>query len=159
MIAFIRGLFLAVAAVCAWRARQTAAPLSPQQDAQVRAIVRDYLLKNPEVIEEAQAALAAKRAVEKQAKLAPKLAKFVRDPRRFAVGPANAKVTVVEFFDYRCPYCKAAFDWTQGSDQDEQGCAFRLRGISNSRAQFVGSIQGGGRIDEAGAVISSSTMR
>jgi protein-disulfide isomerase len=87
-----------------------AAPLTPDQDAQVRTIVRDYLLKNPEVLEEAQAVLNAKRAAERRARLAPKLE---RDPRRFSIGPANAKITIVEFFDYRCPYCKASFDWTQ----------------------------------------------
>ncbi len=90
-----------------------AAPLTPAQDAQVRQIVRDYLLKNPEVIEEAQAVLVAKRAAEKRARLAPKLEKLVRDGRRFGIGPSNAKITLIEFFDYRCPYCKASFDWSQ----------------------------------------------
>src|SRR5262245_49505442 len=31
------------------------------------------------------------------------------DPKvAFVVGPADAKVTVAEFFDYRCPHCKAS---------------------------------------------------
>lgn len=31
------------------------------------------------------------------------------DPRvAFVTGPANAKITLVEFFDYNCPYCRAS---------------------------------------------------
>jgi protein-disulfide isomerase len=123
MISFLRGLVLTLAvAACAPPAPPPAAsvtpvevpkgPLNAEQDAQVRAIVRDYLVKNPEVLEEMQAALEVKRAAATHARLAPKLE---RDPRKFAVGPANSKITVVEFFDYRCPYCKVAFDWTQAS--------------------------------------------
>jgi protein-disulfide isomerase len=89
-----------------------AAPLSPDQQNQVRAIVRDYLVSHPEVLEEAQVALEAKRAAATRARLAPKLE---RDPRRFSVGPANAPITVVEFFDYRCPYCHAAYNWVEAN--------------------------------------------
>src|SRR5690606_8747648 len=33
------------------------------------------------------------------------------DPRDFSIGPANAAITVVEFYDYRCAYCHAAMEW------------------------------------------------
>ena len=29
----------------------------------------------------------------------------------FSIGPADAKVTVVEFFDYRCGFCKRSASW------------------------------------------------
>jgi protein-disulfide isomerase len=135
MIPFLRGLVLTLAvAACAPAAPPESSatpapatvasispaeapkgPLNAEQDAQVRAIVRDYLLKNPEVLTEMQAALEAKKTAEAQARLAQLMPRIQRDPRRFAVGPANAKITVVQFFDYRCPYCKASFDWTQAS--------------------------------------------
>jgi len=74
--------------------------------------VRAYLLEHPEVLQEAQMALQTKdaeAAVEETNQAAAAnaglLAPDARDP---AFGPANAKVTVIEFFDFRCPGCKAA---------------------------------------------------
>jgi protein-disulfide isomerase len=73
--------------------------------------VRAYLLTHPEVLQEAQMALQTKdaeAAVEETNQAAAAnaglLAPDARDP---AFGPANAKVTVIEFFDFRCPGCKA----------------------------------------------------
>lgn len=66
--------------------------------------VRNYLLTNPEVIEEAQKALAEK----KQLALFKSAAADKDDP---FIGKKDAKVTVIEFFDYRCPYCVHAADW------------------------------------------------
>ncbi len=72
--------------------------------AAVEQIVRDYILDNPEIIEEALIELAAR----ERAKTAIALAS---DPRDFSIGPADAKVTIVEFFDYRCGFCKRSMDW------------------------------------------------
>ena len=73
--------------------------------------VRAYLLEHPEVLQEAQMALQTKDAEAAVAETnqaaaanAGLLAPDARDP---AFGPANAKVTVIEFFDFRCPGCKA----------------------------------------------------
>ncbi|MEJ8405297.1 thioredoxin domain-containing protein [Brevundimonas vesicularis] len=73
--------------------------------------VRAYLLEHPEVLQEAQMALqtkdaeaAVKETNQAAAANAGLLAPDARDP---AFGPANAKVTVIEFFDFRCPGCKA----------------------------------------------------
>jgi len=68
------------------------------------AAVRNYLLANPEVIEEAQKALAEK----KQLALFKSAVADSDDP---FIGKRNAKVTIIEFFDYRCPYCMHAADW------------------------------------------------
>jgi protein-disulfide isomerase len=89
-------------------APQTARGVSVDVDtsdrAAIEAVVRDYLIAHPEVVEEALVALSEKRMAENAAKLAS-------DPRDFSIGPVDAKVTIVEFFDYRCGYCKRSMDW------------------------------------------------
>lgn len=71
--------------------------------------VRGYLLAHPEVVEEAVDALNAKQAAAAQAKMAAAVNEHRQqieyDPMDFVANP-NGKVTVAEFFDFRCGYCK-----------------------------------------------------
>ncbi|MET0273925.1 MAG: DsbA family protein [Phenylobacterium sp.] len=73
--------------------------------------VRAYLLEHPEVIREAAMKLNEKEqlaAVKASTDAIGKYrAQLERDPRDFVANP-DGKVTVVEFFDYRCGYCKLA---------------------------------------------------
>lgn len=73
--------------------------------------VRAYLLENPEVLEEAIRKLdetrAAKTAAVQTKAVSQARAALERDDRDFVFGNPNGAVTVVEFFDYRCGYCKA----------------------------------------------------
>jgi len=82
---------------------------APQEDA-IRALVRDYLMKNPEVIVEALQAFEAQQksdqATSQSAVVRQRQAELLQDRDAPAAGPASADVTIVEFFDYRCPYCK-----------------------------------------------------
>ena len=83
----------------------------PQKDLSGPA-VRDYLLKHPEVLKDALDAL-QKQEETKQAEQAKQGIKanadaLLRSPLDFVAGNPNGKVTVVEFFDYNCPYCKRA---------------------------------------------------
>ncbi len=98
-------LFTLVAALPA-----TAQGFAPDQKKAIEEIVRAYILKNPEIIREAVEALQAKeqqsadeRRAESMAKLKDEL---VSDPSSPVLGNPQGDVTVVEFFDYRCPYCK-----------------------------------------------------
>lgn len=73
--------------------------------------VRAYLLEHPEVLEEAIRKLDQNRAAETAAVQTKAVSQartaLERDERDFVFGNPNGAVTVVEFFDYRCGYCKA----------------------------------------------------
>jgi protein-disulfide isomerase len=73
--------------------------------------VRAYLLAHPEVLMEVSAKLQEKEAAATQAKAQGAIAAhrqaIERDPRDFVANPGGS-VTVTEFFDYRCGYCKLA---------------------------------------------------
>ena len=73
-------------------------------------IIKDYLVKNPEVLIEAQTALEAKMEKEQAEKLKAFMAENAKSIYRNADSPVagdpNGDITVVEFFDYNCGYCK-----------------------------------------------------
>ncbi len=73
--------------------------------------VRAYILEHPEVIEEAALRLEEKKANADRraaaAAIGPRRASIERDRRDYVANP-NGKITVTEFFDYRCGYCKQA---------------------------------------------------
>ena len=75
-----------------------------QEQAEIRAVVRDYLVRNPDVLREALDALEARHASERWRRIKS-------DPRDFSLGPADAPIVIVEFFDYRCGYCRVAQEW------------------------------------------------
>lgn len=89
----------------------TLAACGQTPDAAFGAKVRAYLLEHPEVIEEAVAKLQEKKIAEAadiaKASLVKNRAALERDPRDFVANP-NGSITVVEFFDYNCGYCKLA---------------------------------------------------
>lgn len=72
--------------------------------------VRAYLLEHPEVIMEAvERYQERKRAAEEseaQALLKARADELFRDPDSPVGGNANGDVTLIEFFDYNCPYCR-----------------------------------------------------
>ena len=89
---------------------QQAQPFTPEQKAALQQLVRDVLVSNPEILIEAMNALEAKQQAEttkasKAAILANRKAIF-EDGVSFVAGNPQGDVTIVEFFDYRCGYCK-----------------------------------------------------
>jgi protein-disulfide isomerase len=101
-------MFFAVIAFAGFASPASAQSLSPAQKQEVQGLIREYLRQHPEVVQEAIEELKRRRQAELNKKI-------LAEGRDFSVGPTNAKVTIVEFFDYRCPYCHAAMDWVMGT--------------------------------------------
>lgn len=95
----------------------SATPFTPAQVREVQKITRDYLVKNPEILRE----MAEKLQAEEKRKESSAMDRLLHDgptevrahfdayfknPHNPSVGPANANVMLVEFFDYRCGHCR-----------------------------------------------------
>jgi protein-disulfide isomerase len=85
---------------------------SAGQKAEIEAIIKDYLLQKPEVLREAIGVLEAREKADE----AKAREKAVSDPSSTLFSPVNqavigdpaGKITLIEFFDYNCGYCKRA---------------------------------------------------
>lgn len=76
----------------------------------VERIVRELLMREPQIIleaiEELQRRELAADAERRRDAIATRADELLRDPATPAVGPDDASVTMVEFFDYRCGFCR-----------------------------------------------------
>ncbi len=88
-------------------------PLSPTQKKEIEAVVRDYIMKNPEIIVDSIRALQTrdKKAAAQKARqtLVSRRGEILNDPTSPVGGNIKGDVTLVEFFDYRCGFCKRVF--------------------------------------------------
>jgi protein-disulfide isomerase len=102
-----------VLAQAAPRAPDGAAQFSPEHKSAIEKIIKDYLLNNPEVMLDVQNALEAKMDKIQSEKLKSALkenaTEIFKRPGAPVAGNPNGDITVVEFFDYNCGYCKRAF--------------------------------------------------
>jgi protein-disulfide isomerase len=80
---------------------------------QVQNIVKEYLLENPEIIIESLEAYRTNQERSMQATAAENIKKHLAtltSKDAPSVGKADASVTIVEFFDYNCGYCRRALE-------------------------------------------------
>ena len=89
------------------------ADMSDAERSAFRAEVRAYLLENPEVLIEAMTELQARKDAADIAKdqtlLTTYKAELFNDPNSYVGGNPDGDITIVEFTDYRCTYCRKAF--------------------------------------------------
>ena len=87
--------------------------LSAEDRRQIDKQIEDYFMRNPEKLEQAlenMQAFMEDRTNRQQAEaLLQNADKLYRDEADYTMGPQNAPITIVEFFDYNCGYCKRSF--------------------------------------------------
>src|SRR5947209_19162966 len=107
--------FLSAALLLACLALATPAPVSAQsfnadERGEIEGIVREYLLTHPELLQDVMSELEKRQALaeaEKHRTAIKELSSVIFDsPRQVTLGNPQGDVTLVEFFDYNCGYCK-----------------------------------------------------
>jgi protein-disulfide isomerase len=87
-----------------------AAQTPPQQREEIETIVRDYLLAHPEVIEQAIEVLRERQQQAQAATLLKAIeenkAQIFESAHQMVLGNPKGAITLVEFFDYNCGYCR-----------------------------------------------------
>ncbi|MEO3385724.1 DsbA family protein [Mesorhizobium sp. CAU 1741] len=114
--------------------------------AEVEAIVRDYLTANPEILIEMQTALETKHEEQQRVAQVDTIRAASDDIFNAdydgIVGNPEGNVTIVEFFDYNCGFCKRAMDDMDAMVENDPELRFVLKefpilGPDSQRAHMV----------------------
>ena len=133
LVTAICGALIAVAAVVV----MTNAGIMPVNEAGLRT----WLLNHPQVLNEmseaAQQAEDARTAAAQAAAIKKVGVNAFFDPRlAFVTGPVNAPNTMIEFYDYDCPYCRASLPAVKFQSRKPV-----MSGIKTSRATLPRAIR------------------
>jgi protein-disulfide isomerase len=106
--AALLAVFIALPAAAPVRAQSFTA----DQRGEIERIVKEYLLSHPELLQEVMSELEKRQAVAEAEKHRTAVKQYSEvifsSPRQVTLGNTQGDVTVVEFFDYNCGYCKRA---------------------------------------------------
>ena len=98
-------------------------PFSAAKISEIEKLVHDYIMTNPQVILDAvrahQVAEEANAEAERQRQLVSMRDQLENAPTSPVSGNLNGDVTIVEFFDYRCGYCKRVHDTVIDTVKDD----------------------------------------
>jgi protein-disulfide isomerase len=107
-IAFAAAVSLALAGA----APAVAQSFSADQREEIGKIIKDYLLTHPEVMQDVMAELEKRQqstdAEKHRAAVVENKATLFSSPHQVVLGNPQGNVTMVEFFDYNCGFCKRA---------------------------------------------------
>ncbi len=144
---------LALLAVMIGAQPAVSAEFTDQQREEIGTVIRDYLLQNPEVLREAFEELQRReqmaQADQQQSVIKTNADSLFRSASDLVVGNPEGSVTMVEYFDYNCGYCKRAMpDVLKLLDEDKdlkvvmkefpilgEGSTFAARAALASRKQ------------------------
>ena len=104
---------------------------SDAQKKEIGEVVRQYLLDNPEVLLDVSKALEAKQqaaeADQRNSALADNAKAIFHDPNDYVAGNPKGDVTLVEFFDYNCGWCKKGFPEVMSLLEKDKNLRFVLK--------------------------------
>jgi protein-disulfide isomerase len=98
---------VAIAALLPSQAQEKAS-FDDAQKQEIQAIIKDYLLKQPEILRQAIEELNRREAEVAEKERLKVLSSLYKEDTPFSSG--DGKITLVEFFDYNCSYCRKAFE-------------------------------------------------
>jgi len=85
---------------------------TPDQRGEIEKIIRDYLLRNPEILQEVIQEMERRQTQAEAEKFRGAIKEHAdalfNSKRQIVLGNPQGDVTMVEFFDYNCGYCKRA---------------------------------------------------
>ena len=148
-----RGLLFAVFGLAVLHGA-TANSAEPSDVEEIERIVREYLLREPEVIYEAIQELQLRRETvereQRQAAIVERRDDIFENPSDPVVGNPDGDVTLVEFFDYRCGYCRQMAPAMQGLIAQDENLRVVLKefpilgpdSVVAARAALAAKIQG-----------------
>ena len=119
--------FTALTAIAAVPALAEEAAFSDAQKEAIGPIVKEYLMENPNVIVEAMNAFQDRQREEAQKLAEQKIAENITKLTSAdmpSIGNPDADITVVEFFDYNCGYCKRALPDVQAVLEADKNVRF-----------------------------------
>ncbi len=82
------------------------ADFSETDKSEIQSIIQEFIIKNPEIIRDVLTELALTEQAERQRAAFSLVRQDAGDPE---IGPSNAAITIYEFSDYNCGYCKRIF--------------------------------------------------
>src|SRR6516162_10645932 len=112
MTRFFCSLLLCAGAASVWAVPLHAQTFSETQRGEIEGIVKAYLIAHPEVIQEVMTEIEKRQAdaeAEKHKEGVKQYSKVLfYSPRQVTLGNPDGDVTMVEFFDYNCGFCRRA---------------------------------------------------
>ncbi|MDR6758999.1 protein-disulfide isomerase [Mycoplana sp. BE70] len=126
-----KSLAAALALACTVSIPLPALALDAKQKEEIGAYIKEYLLANPEILMDMQEALQQKQTLAQQQQAASAIAEnqkaIFNAKYDISLGNPDGDVTIVEFFDYNCGYCKRALSDMDAMLEADKNVRFVLK--------------------------------
>lgn len=115
---FRKTMMVFAAISCAWTFAQAEEPFNGVEKAEINKLIRDYILANPEILPEAFAVLQERQVARLMKTYNDEI---YNDGLSHVGGNPKGDVTIVEFYDYNCGYCKKSLSTLQRILKNDPG--------------------------------------